>query len=454
MNFKKYPSYRETGIEWIGRIPKNWEISKIKYQTTINPQTLSENTENDYKIKYLDIGNVDGNGNIIEVEEYSFGDAPSRARRIVKNGDTIVSTVRTYLKAITSIRNAPENLICSTGFAVLRPTEGIDAVFLSYLIRSTKYVDEIVRRSTGVSYPAITSSEIGDMECILPDLKTQKIIGDFLDKKTSEIDSLVVDKERFIDLLEEKRQAIITEVVTKGLNRNVEMKETGLKWLSCTPKNWDIVKLKTVVDVHSSNVDKKSKDGEVPVQLCNYVDVYYNDVITSNLNLMRATARPDQIETFSLRQNDVIITKDSESPDDIAVPAWVEKSLKNVVCGYHLSILRPKKLKIEGKYLYYMLLSNGIKDQFELNANGVTRFGLSMHAIKNAIIPLPPLKEQRDIILYLDKTISKINEIKEVTRSQIQKLREYRQTLISEAVTGKIDVSNYPLERKEETHVN
>src|SRR5699024_5486125 len=97
---------------------------------------------------------------------------PSRARRIVKNGDTIVSTVHTYLKAITSIRNAPENLISSTGFAVLRPTEGIDDVFLSYLIRYTKYVDEVLRRSSDVSYPDITSSKIRNIECILPDLKT------------------------------------------------------------------------------------------------------------------------------------------------------------------------------------------------------------------------------------------------------------------------------------------
>ncbi|WPC42815.1 restriction endonuclease subunit S [Clostridium sp. JS66] len=207
-------SMKDSGVEWIGEIPEQWNLSKIKYQTNINIKTLSENTDEDYDIKYIDISSVNSNGEIINIENYTFKNSPSRARRILSKGDTIVSTVRTYLKAITWFEDVEENLICSTGFTVLSPKNTIYPKYLFYLMRSTRYIDEIVRRSTGVSYPAITSSEIGKIECLLPNMKEQIKIVKYIDEQIGEISDLVESTVLQIEKLKEYRQSLISEAVT------------------------------------------------------------------------------------------------------------------------------------------------------------------------------------------------------------------------------------------------
>jgi len=205
---------KDSGIEWIGEIPEHWRLSKIKYESLINNKTLSESTDDDYEIDYIDISSVTSIGEIDGVQSLNFKDAPSRARRILYKGDTIVSTVRTYLKAIAFIENAQSNLICSTGFAVLTPLSKVVPKYLFYLMRSEKYVNEIVRRSVGVSYPAVNASDIGALECALPDRDEQMYIVEYLDNCTTQINQLVNDIQAQIQKLKEYRQSLISEIVT------------------------------------------------------------------------------------------------------------------------------------------------------------------------------------------------------------------------------------------------
>ncbi|GMG97966.1 restriction endonuclease subunit S [Tepidimicrobium xylanilyticum] len=205
---------KDSGIEWIGEIPEHWILSKIKYVSLINNKTLSESTDDDYEIDYIDISSVTSIGEIDGIQRLNFKDAPSRARRILSKGDTIVSTVRTYLKAIAFIENVQSNLICSTGFAVLTPLSKVVPKYLFYLMRSEKYVNEIVRRSVGVSYPAINASDIGALECAIPNKDEQKYIVEYLDNCTTQIDQLVNDIQTQIQKLKEYRQSLISETVT------------------------------------------------------------------------------------------------------------------------------------------------------------------------------------------------------------------------------------------------
>ncbi|PNT90336.1 restriction endonuclease subunit S [Clostridium thermosuccinogenes] len=205
---------KDSGVDWIGEIPEHWRLSKIKYESLINNKTLSESTDDDYEIDYIDISSVTSIGEIDGVQSLNFKDAPSRARRILYKGDTIVSTVRTYLKAIAFIENAQSNLICSTGFAVLTPLSKVVPKYLFYLMRSEKYVNEIVRRSVGVSYPAINASDIGALGCAIPDKDEQKYIVEYLDNCTTQVDELVNDIQTQIQKLKEYRQSLISEAVT------------------------------------------------------------------------------------------------------------------------------------------------------------------------------------------------------------------------------------------------
>lgn len=205
---------KDSEIDWIGDIPEHWRLSKIKYESLINNKTLNEYADDDFEINYIDISSVTSIGEIEGVQRLFFKDAPSRARRVLTKGDTIVSTVRTYLKAIAFTENIQSNLICSTGFAVLTPQPKVVPKYLFYLIRSERYVNEIVRRSVGVSYPAVNASDIGDLECVLPNKNEQTRIVEYLDKCTNQINELVVDIEKQILKLKEYRQSLITEVVT------------------------------------------------------------------------------------------------------------------------------------------------------------------------------------------------------------------------------------------------
>ena len=201
------------------------------------------------------------------------------------------------------------------------------------------------------------------------------------------------------------------------------------------PIHWKVNKLKNISQIKPSNIDKKSKEKEPPVLLCNYTDVYNNEFITNNLKFMKATASPDQIRKLSLNIGDIIITKDSESADDIAIPAIVTEELENVVCGYHLAVIRPNIKKIIPKFLFRLFESDRINKQFELGANGVTRFGLGIYSINNAYICMPPLNEQKQIANYLDKQTVKIDKIITKNKKLIDLLEEKRVVLINHVVT-------------------
>ena len=159
MSLPRYEGYKDSGVEWLGEVPEHWEVKSVKNVATCNDNVLSETTIDDYQIEYVDISSVDSVKGITEITTMPFSEAPSRARRRVQNGDILVSTVRTYLRAITPVRNPPENLIVSTGFAVLRP-KSISSSYLGYVFQTEYLISEVISRSVGISYPAINASEL------------------------------------------------------------------------------------------------------------------------------------------------------------------------------------------------------------------------------------------------------------------------------------------------------
>ena len=168
-----------------------------------------------------------------------------------------------------------------------------------------------------------------------------------------------------------------------------------LAWIDQLPNNWEAKPLRSVADYVVSNVDKVPDDDEIPVRLCNYTDVYNNEFITPALDFMQATASEAEIAKFGLAVDDVIITKDSESWDDIGVPALVQETTGGLVCGYHLALLRPFKQKMDGAFLFRCLQAKPVRVQLELAANGVTRFGIPKSEIGTMRLPVPPLPQQR-----------------------------------------------------------
>ncbi len=219
-----------------------------------------------------------------------------------------------------------------------------------------------------------------------------------------------------------------------------EYQDSGVPWLGKVPRGWGVRRLRDVVELRISNVDKHHREHEQPVRLCNYVEVYRHERIHASMNFMRATASPEEIKKFRLEKHDVIITKDSETWDDIGVPALVESISPDVLCGYHLAILRPRKEQIEGPYLLRAIQSKPVSYQFHVEATGITRYGLGQHAIKSALLPLPPLQEQQQIARFLDWKTAQIDRLIRAKRRLVELLKEQQQALLHQVVTGQIDV--------------
>lgn len=220
-------------------------------------------------------------------------------------------------------------------------------------------------------------------------------------------------------------------------------KDSGVEWLGEIPIGWEMRRLKDVAAIQMSNVDKKSVEGEASVELCNYTDVYYHDRITSDMSFMQATAPREQIRRFALRAGDVLITKDSESWTDIAVPAVVEEDLPNVLCGYHLAHIRPST-DVYGPYLARAIGAVGPRDQFRVSANGVTRFALGTEAIATSVFAIPSVAEQRSIATFLDRETARIDALVAKKERLITLLQERRTALITRAVTKGLD-PNVPM---------
>lgn len=206
----------------------------------------------------------------------------------------------------------------------------------------------------------------------------------------------------------------------------------GDSWVSSYPDTWERIRLKYISNILLSNVDKKIIEGEKEIQMCNYTHVYYNEIIDREIEFDEGTCTEKEYDKFVLRSGDVIVTKDSETQDDNGVPSYVPHDLPGVVCGYHLSIIRPNKKVLNGQFLYWLITSRQFKNQFEVLSKGVTRFGLSKHNIGNLFIPLPSLDKQERIVERLNELSSQVHRFKNVLEQSLSTVDELHEHYLSD----------------------
>ena len=432
MGFRRYAEYRDSGVEWIGEVPVGWEVKPLKFTATINDDTLLENTDPDFEFDYVDIGSVDYVEGISSKETMTFENAPSRARRIVKLGDTIVSTVRTYLRAIASIREFDKPLIVSTGFAVVRP-KTVHSDFLAYLLKASFFVQSVVARSVGVSYPAINASEVGNIFVPVPSKKEQTAVASFLDRETAKIDNLIDKQEQLIELLQEKRQAVISHAVTKGLNPNAKMKDSGVEWLGKVPAEWIVKKLKyaflrIVGGSTPSSTEPIFWDGDV---------VWVTPTDVSKTTRLRDSLRRITQEGLLSCSSELVppgsIIITSRAPVGNAALAETELCT-NQGCK---ALIIPSSA-ISPTFAFHLL--SILKPELQRLATGTTFTEITTNKLGAVQLPIPPLREQIAIAAFLKKETAKIDILIEKCETAIRLLKERRTALISAAVTGKIDV--------------
>ena len=451
IKYRREEEMKDSGIEWLGMIPRNWSLMTLRRVTYLKQglqiartERFIEDGKNRYlylTIKYLNSKN--------KKDEAEYIKNPDKGVKCGKD-DIILARTGATGTVVTDV----EGVFHNNFFKVNYNEKLVKKRFLVYVLREKGLKSALLQKAGTTTIPDLNHDDFLNTGIVLPEANEQKRIISFLDHKTAEFDSIISKKELLIEKLEQAKKSLISEVVTgkvKILDGELvdrkadEMKDSAVDWLGMIPKDWEVKKLKYLSKNYPSNVDKKSYSGEEQVRLCNYVDVYYNDYITEDLKFMKASASKFEINRFTLKKGNILLTKDSESPDDIAIPSYVKENINNLICGYHLMIVKPFN-KYISKYIYYQFLVTGIKNYFETVSNGVTRYGIGIGGFNNLVMALPKIEEQESIAKSLDIYNRKINSIITKTKHQIKKLKEAKQSLISEAVIGKIDLRDWLIE--------
>ena len=325
-------------------------------------------------------------------------------------------------------------VLCGYHLGLARPRKAIvDGAFLAESLTSSESRKEFARIANGVTRFGLTLDATKTLPILLPPLPEQRAIAAVLDS----IDDAIEGAEAVIATTEGLRDALLHDLLARGLpGQHTEFRD--VPGLGTIPADWEVVRLGDVAEVAFSGVDKRTVDGELPVHLCNYTDVFYNRRIHTGMNLMGATATQSEWDRWTLREGDVLFTKDSETPEEIGIPAHVVNDMPGVLCGYHLGLARPRTDAVDGAFLAETLTSAESRKQFARIANGVTRFGLTLDAVKALPISLPPLREQQAIAT----TLEGVDAAVEVARAEQEKLRSMKESSAEALLTGKIRVNS------------
>src|SRR3989344_1327833 len=425
---KPYPKYKESGVEWIGKIPERWELKPLKHALkeiisggTPNTSNSLYWSDNEEGIPWVAISDISDSNGILNhtSKKISMQGLKEKGLSIIPKGTLLISIFASLGKSTILEIDATVN----QAILGLIPSSELKRDFLKhYLINIERNIGYYSSSNTQEN---LNLSKIRSLPIALPSVPEQDLILKFLNTTTNQIDEAVDKKQHLISLLEEEKKAIINHAVTKGLDSKAPMKDSGVEWLGKIPKYWDVKRLKYVAIVQPSNVDKKSFDDETEVFLCNYVDVYKNELISSKIDFMKATANKDEINKFLIKKGNVLITKDSEEHTDIAVPALVTENFEKVLCGYHLSQMIPNESQLLGAYLFELFRSKRFNTQFIVAACGVTRFSIGSYDVTNAYISLPPIKEQQQIVNHIQSETTKINQTINKIQREIELLQEY-----------------------------
>lgn len=404
------------------------ERRRLKFVATINDDTLGDDTDPAYDLQYIDIGNVDSQGRINRIAEYSFDKAPTRARRRVRDGDVIISCVRTYLQAIAAIQNPAHNLVVSTGFAVIRPlTEVMDRALLKYVLREPSFLHEVEMRSLGVSYPTVTTSALRNIHVYVPPRSTQRAIANYIDRKTDHIDAVIAENERVLELLEERRKALITRAITRGLDPDAPSRYSGVPWIGEIPTDW---KTRRIAWLFRERDDR----GEPDLPLLS---------VSINTGVSVREFSDDRIETTAAnfntykiaRRGDVVFNKMRMWQGAVGIaPQDGLVSPDYVVAAPTGSLL--------SRYATLLFRTEKFSAECARRSHGIVwdRLRLYWGGFRDIVVPLPSIDNQKMIIDHVAEVTANIDSLVFSYEKVISLLLERRTALISAAITGRMGV--------------
>ena len=412
----RYDSYKDSGVKWIGETPIHWDVLRMCF--VFKPVSI-KNTSGEMNLSvYRDYGVIpthsrNDNHNVISEDTSNY--------KLVEKGDFVMNKMKCWMG---SLGLSDYRGIVSPSYTVMKPLIELNHKYIHYLLRSKLYIPQYKRLSYGVREGQwdLRFEDFRELPCLIPPLPEQQQIVLFLDDKTEKIDSLTQQKEKKIELLKEKRTSLINHVVTKGLNPKVEMKDTGVEWIGEIPSHWGCFKMKYGVN----HISEKSQPNKTDIKIS-------PENVESSTGVCFNLYSEHESEGMRFISGDILLNK---------LRLYLKKILFTEYDGYSLGemiVLRTNE-SLVNKYFYHLLFNQGLIDLLDSQSTGVKLPRVSPDIIMNSEIIYPPIFEQQQIVEYLDEKTEEIDTLIQLEQKKIETLKEYRQSLISEVVTGKIRV--------------
>ena len=432
MQFKQYPSYKNSGVEWLGEVPEHWNLKRFCY-------LFAENKKKNIGLKETNVLSL-SYGNIKEKKiDDNKGLLPEsfETYQIIEPNDIVFrfTDLQNDKRSLRSAISKYHGIITSAYIAVKTKQ---NADFYNYLFRAYDLQKVFYSMGEGMRQ-SLKMDELNKMPVVLPSEDEQKRIVAFLDTETTRIDNLIAKQEKLIELLEEQRKSIISHAVTKGLNPDAPMKDSGVEWLGKVPNDWNLSRLDAVSKIVRGNSAFSKMD---LLESGKYVALQYgktykvneiNESFGSYVN--QEFFKKSQITEFG----DIILISTSETLEDLGHSCFYARHDVGLIGGEQF-LLKPKNQNF-GKYIYYA--TKAFSSYLQRYATGLKVFRFNLDDLKKIYIPDISLVEQQKIAEFLDKETARIDISVLKQKSLIEKLKEYRSSIISHAVTGKIDVREF-----------
>lgn len=425
-NLNPYPSYKDSGVAWVGGVPEHWEIERLKARVANINEITDGDQNSDLRIALEHVESWTGRLRRVD-SEFTFD---SKVKRFHAN-DVLFGKLRPYLAKVT---RQERDGICVGEFFVLRPRGlGVHASYLELLLRSKPIIDAVDSSTFGAKMPRADWQFVGNMEIPFPPISEQFAIVRFLDYVDRRIRRYIRAKKKLVALLNEQKQAIIQHAVTRGLDPNVRLKPSGVEWLGEVPEHWITKRLKHVAVINGVTLGEKTD----PDFCFRYIDI--SGVTTGRLvrepERMRFGDAPSRARRV-LRKGDTIV---STVRTYLKAVWYVDEDVNDLVASTGFAVLSPGE-EVEPRYLWYVIQSSNFVNRVTANSVGIAYPAIAEMVLGRFPIVVPPLPEQSAIVRFLDQETAKLDRAINCTQREIDLLREYRTRLITDVVTGKIDV--------------
>ncbi|MCL7997706.1 restriction endonuclease subunit S [Brucella sp. 21LCYQ03] len=446
MQFKPYPEYKDSGVEWLGDVPAHWGVARLKYYAESNPSVVKTKINLNENIEFIPMSNIDEIIGIVERFDYRKLEEVSVGYTSFNNGDVI------FAKITPCMENGNCALVDgmnfgfgygSTEFIVFRARSGFEKEFLYHFLRREDLRNIAANFMTGTAgQQRISTKFLDDFPASKPSRADQKSIVSFLNDETAKIDNLIAKQEKLIELLEEQRKTVITHAVTKGLDPDAQMKNSGVEWLGEVPAHWSIVMNRHVFDYSKGLTITKDDLRKEGVACINYGEIHSRLSFGFEFDINKLLFVSDDYlinyRDCLVSHGDFVFADTSEDLLGAGNFTYMNNS-KSVFAGYHTIICKLKEKSVSRFFAYYFE-SEGHRCQIREEVKGIKVYSITQGILKRLYSVIPPTDEMRNIVSYLDAETAKIDQAISKQKNLIVKLQEYRSSVISHAVTGKIDV--------------